>query len=278
MRSLAVFLLAGGLAFPAQATPPEPQGAELDYRVYVGGIAAARYSVRYTATDRRMEIALTGQTEGVTDWFAGWRVTQFAEADVDPLAPHVPPRIEYRTSSLFRSDPREVRLALFPDRPGDWWASPEKNPEPRTPIDPAQTQGVLDPLTASFLGLSRLGSGDSCPDVLPVFDGRRRFDAVFEPARSEVLAASSYGLYAGPTLICRFTLRRLGGYLLRESDWNRPEDRDKPIAVHLASVLPGHPRVPVRIESDLTLGSIVVHLVAARPARGATRMAALPPQ
>lgn len=277
MRSLAVVLLAGGLALPASASTPEPQGAELEYRVYVGGIGAARYAVRYTATEGRTAIALTGQTEGMTDWFAGWRATQFAEAEFDPRAPHIPPRIDYRSASIFRSEPRDVRLSLFPDRPADWWASPEKDDEPRTPIDAGQTQGVLDPLTASFLSLSRIGDSQTCPDQLSVFDGRRRFDAVFRPAQSEVLKASSYNMFAGPTLVCRFVIKRLGGYVIRETDWNRPEDRERPITVHLASVLPGHPRIPVRIESELSMGSIVVHLVAARPATGATRMAALPP-
>lgn len=277
MRSFAVVFLACGLAFPVLARAEEPQGAELEYRVYVGGIGAARYAVRYTATEGRTAIALTGQTEGVTDWFAGWRATQFAEAEFDPRAPHIPPRIEYRAASIFRSEPREVRVSLFSDRPADWWASPEKDNEPRTPIDTTQTQGVFDPLTASFLSLSRIGDSQTCPDQLPVFDGRRRFDAIFHPAQSEVLKATSYSMYAGPTLVCRFVIKRLGGYVIRDNDWNRPEDRERPITVHLASVLPGHPRVPVRIESELSMGSIVVHLVAARPVSGATRMAALPP-
>jgi len=278
MRPLGYFLIVASLGLSLSARAQEPRGAELEYRVYVGGIAAARYFLRYTASDTRTEIALTAQTEGVTDWIIGWRSSQFAEADVDPLSPSRVQQVAFRTEGVFRGQVRRVDLRSYANQPAEWQISPPEDPEPRTPIVPEQTAGTLDPLTGTFLGLRQQADTGGCPTQIPVFDGRRRFDAVFAPPRAEELKPSSYTIFAGPTLVCQFTIKRIGGYVIRENDWNRAEDREKPIILHLGNVLPGLPRLPVRIESELTVGSIIVHLVAARPASGVTRMAALPAQ
>lgn len=278
MRPLSYFVIASSLCLSTAARAVEPTGAELEYRVYVGGIAAARYFLRYTATDTRTEIALTAQTEGMTDWFLGWRSSQFAEAEIDPLSPSRARQVAYRTEGVFRGEVRRVELRSYANRPAEWQISPPEDPEPRTPIEPEQTAGTFDPLTGTFLNLRQGAEIGACPGPIPVFDGRRRFDAVFAPPRTEEIKPSSYTIFAGPTLVCQFTIKRIGGYIIRESDWNRPEDRDRPIILHLGKVLPGLPPLPVRVESELTVGSIIAHLVAARPASGVTRMAALPAQ
>ncbi len=278
MRPLLSLLLAGSLCLPVVSHAAEPQGAELEYRVYVGGIAAARYFIRYTATDLRSEIALTAQSEGFVDWLIGWRSSQHAEAEVDPLSPTLVQRVSFRSTGVFRGQTRTAEVTAYPNRPAEWRIDPPEDPEPRTPIILEQTAGTLDPLTGTFLSLRQVADAATCPGKIPVFDGRRRFDAVFEPPQAQVLPVSTYTIFSGPTLVCRFTMKRLGGYIIRENDWNKPEDRDRPITLHLGTVLPGLPRLPVRVESELTVGSVVAHLVAARPASGATRMAALPPK
>ncbi|KJV10560.1 hypothetical protein VZ95_04030 [Elstera litoralis] len=278
MRPLCSFFIVVSLGLPVAARAAEPQGAELEYRVYVGGIAAARYFLRYTATDTRTEIALTAQTEGFTDWLLGWRSSQFAEAEVDPLSPSRARQVAFRTEGVFRGEVRRVELRSYADRPAEWQISPPEDPEPRTPILPEQTAGTFDPLTGTFLNLRKGTDVAGCPAEIPFFDGRRRFDAVFGQQRLDEVKPSSYTIFSGPTLVCQFTIKRIGGYVLRANDLNRPEDRDKPIFLHLGTVLPGLPRLPVRIESELTLGSVIAHLVAARPASGVTRMAALPAQ
>jgi hypothetical protein len=91
-------------------------------------------------------------------------------------------------------------------------------PEPparpgRLPVSEADRRGVVDPLTAVLLpvkaGADPLAPA-ACDRLLPIYDGRRRYDLALFYSRMEHFAAQGY---AGPALVCGVVLNPIAGYV-----------------------------------------------------------------
>jgi Protein of unknown function (DUF3108) len=87
------------------------------------------------------------------------------------------------------------------------------------PVDKAQLEGVLDPMSAVFLHAhSDNPNADTkvCQQRVPVFDGVQRFDLVLTPKRAVHITRDQLSSYSGLGVICRVKYVPLGGY--------RPDD------------------------------------------------------
>lgn len=93
---------------------------------------------------------------------------------------------------------------------------------PRTPTIPGtipvrreQLEGVIDPMAGAFL-TARSGdpNGDLsvCNQLLPVFDGKSRFDLVLKPKRRVMVQNRSRSSYSGPAAVCRVKFIPISGY------------------------------------------------------------------
>ena len=93
--------------------------------------------------------------------------------------------------------------------------SPEPPPRPgRLPVSEADRRGTADPLTAVLLA----GKPDAdalapaaCDRLLPIYDGRRRYNLALSYSRMEKFAAA-HG-YSGPALVCGVVLEPIAGYV-----------------------------------------------------------------
>jgi hypothetical protein len=240
-----------GCALPAAAD-------RLHYDVFVGGVKAVSLTAEVGFDGTRYAAGITAKTEGVTDWLLGWRLSAFSEGErgMDGMTPAL-----HRSVSRFRGENRSVDIRFDQGRLTGWSVTPpEENDSDRVPVTREEALGALDAISG-ILGAMLESRDGSCPNPARIFDGRRRFNLIFTDKGTQVLKPSDYGLYKGEAMACEFRLERIAGYLKRPTDWNRPEDRDRPTLVFSQSVLPSLPPVPVRLESDLTLGAVVVHLV-----------------
>lgn len=85
---------------------------------------------------------------------------------------------------------------------------PDKRRSRKTvPLLPEHLRDVFDPLSA-IMALTRTDAGHPCQKRLPIFDGRQRFDLVFEPAGRERKGRDG----APPGYICRVRYVPVAGY------------------------------------------------------------------
>lgn len=93
---------------------------------------------------------------------------------------------------------------------------PRTRPARRTiPVKQQQLEGVVDPMSGAFLtARSNNPNGDLsvCNQLLPVFDGRARFDLVLKPKKRVLVQNKARSSYSGPAAICRVKFIPISGH------------------------------------------------------------------
>lgn len=244
-------------------------GVRLLYRVHVGGIAVLDAAADVSVAPGRYSVSVQAETEGLIGRFAAWRSRSSASG---ALAGAGPAPDSFRASSLWRGEPRSVRIDYGPGGALTAVADPPADGVERDPVPPDLQQGTLDPLSAVVAAMIGVRQEGTCGRSLPVFDGRHRYDLSFAPLGGRRLERSRYSVFAGDALHCRASYRSIAGqWKNRGSGWFRPGGgaaERPPVDVYIAPVRDGVPPVPVRVETDSPFGSVVAHLVevAALPA------------
>jgi len=145
----------------------------------------------------------------------------------------------------------------------------------RTRPPASQTRGVIDPLSALAIPAAPRGLAplSACGRTQRIFDGTMRYDVALFPSRAETIVVGSESL---ATLVCRAELRsNLGFPRPRTQLWPQPMPQGRRALIWLAPVAGGRLLVPVRLESDLRFGRLVIETTDPRVFGGAARAAAL---
>ncbi|TAD89962.1 MAG: DUF3108 domain-containing protein [Alphaproteobacteria bacterium] len=237
------------------------------YDVYVGGVRALQMQAALGMDEGSYSLQLTARTHGFAEWLLGWRsrVISTGLLERPASARGAEDRAGVRPSrhsleALFRGSLRTVRL--------DWTgttvsvsATPPIEEDNRDPVPDALRVNAVDPLTATVIALRAVAERQACQQDIPVFDGRRRFDAVLQTGTRPTLPANSYSSFEGAAVHCTLRINRIAGYSRSENNFNRAEDRDRSIDIWFAPVATGAVPVPVRVEVELSMGAIVAHLM-----------------
>ena len=123
--------------------------------------------------------------------------------------------------------------------------APEKE---RDVVPDALQQATVDPLTASLLTV-----GTECRGLVPVFDGRRRYDLRLEELPPATVPWSRGALYAGSARRCRAIVEARAGF------WrDDPRDSETPTTLDYWIASPGErlPPVPVYLELSGARGTL----------------------
>lgn len=178
MPRLSAFLLVGVLALPQGAA-----AAELRYDIHWGGFHAAQAELSHTGSAASLSVRSIGVTRSLTGFAL--------EAE--------------RTDEVFRTEAGTRKWAsrlavdfsgppqVLVDELNRLDGKPER--EKRPPVPAPLIQGSLDPLTALTLGGRAVAQGKDA--LLPVFDGRNRYDVRLEPvgpgkARATVIPRAGF--------------------------------------------------------------------------------------
>lgn len=254
LRSLLVAMAA--LLWPLSLGAAPVQDLDLVYEIHVGGLSMGTLRVRTTVAGADYHLRSDLQTSGLIGWLTGF--TSLAVSDGIFTAEGPRPRI-HRADNLWRGDKRWSEQQYIPGRPVLGDVFPSQAADERAPVPSEQTIGTLDPLTAGLVLSAVAGSGRAEPQVIPVFDGRRRYDLIATPEPPETIAAPAY---VGPARVVDVSMRRIAGF--SPSPFFPPPSEDEKARIWFApasSHLPRHD-VPVRLRSDGPMGSVVVTLVA----------------
>ncbi len=151
--------------------------------------------------------------------------------------------------------------------------SPRKRPLPGTiPVTREQLEGVVDPMSGAFLTArspNPYGDLNVCNQMLPVFDGKARFDLVLKPKKAVMVHNAAPTNYSGPAVICRVKFIPIAGYQPDNAGIRLMTQSDE-IEVWLMPVRGTYMYVPYRIVLPTPVGygtAVVTSIRVAGPKR-----------
>lgn len=168
----------------------------------------------------------------------------------------VPGQFEAHVVTSDESD--TIQMALQNGAIRQLVALPPFPPTPeRVPMTSALLQGVIDPLSAAIIPDDTLGGdvGDECRRVLPVFDGRRRYDLGL--SFKEMRDISIPGDAAEPILVCKLVLTPLAGQQVNSSILHYFV-KGQEIEVSLEPIAAAHILIPVGAAIPMLVGTLHV--------------------
>jgi len=239
-RLAGVVLFALDLAAPAVAADP------IAMRVEVFGFAGLHILTLKSRIDERPNryaITTDYATSGVAGLVVELSSHSHAEGRLgDGLVQPEAFRVDIRRNRVDRHN----RVDYRPDGTVEAVSTP---PLP-SPVAPAVATGTVDNLTAYFRLERQLARTGSCTLVVPVFDGRHRYDLTFTDAGKTALSPAGGQRFEGNTIACRMERRNLG-----VPDAERDEGA-RGGTIWYARLLPGELLVPVRMEMETQLGTV----------------------
>lgn len=273
--SLWLAIFASGILFTSvHAAPHEAHGTaftgndiqKMTYEVYAGGINAvtAELGVSLKQEDR-YSLALEAETKGflgkIVPWTGlfetyGWLLDDGSEL----------PEL-HRSTAIFRGekDLKEYRY----NRDGSFEsfkiieAGQDKTP---SSLNPDLVQGTTDALTATLTVMENIMTEGNCEGSSEVFDGKRRFELIFNHQADVVISPTNYNIYKGPAVQCSVEVKPLAGkWHEKPRGWMsiQEQGRDKGTlpTVWLASLDEDGPAVPVKVRVKTNYGTLFMHLV-----------------
>lgn len=211
------FLLAAG-AFAAltsifAVSPAEAQGrVDARYTVTLGGLPIGKGAWVIDIAEDQFTAAASGATSGLLRVFAAG---QGSGASRGYIVNGMPIAASFAASVTADKKTEEIRMTLDKGDIKDFAISPPTQPNPdRIPLTEAHRKGAIDPMTAMLLRVSGAGnpvSPQACQRVLPVFDGRVRYDLALVFKRIEHVKTDKG--YEGPVVVCGIYFSPIAGHV-----------------------------------------------------------------
>jgi hypothetical protein len=247
-------------AEPSQlaALTPGDRRVTLDYAVYIGGFRTIdiAFDARIGRGDYRLKMDLTA--EGLLNWVLEWSMSAYSEGRFGDKGV-IPVRAGH--DSRWRGNMRRIRLDYRGGGPPVTEIVPPPDEDDRRPVPVEARTGARDLAGAVLSTLFTVGATNGCTHSEPVFDGRRRFDLVFEQVGRERFVPGEYSPFRGEAVKCTLRIRRIAGFRLTTSRYRWMSTGQA--VVWIGRPFPDAPPVPVRLEMDTMLGALRAHLTAA---------------
>jgi hypothetical protein len=220
MRSGVLGLLLAGLAAisPAGAVGGEDSGdpaapvstLDLNLDLFVGGITLGHAGMTARVQGSGYKAVSTLQTSGIVNAF--WQSKIETSSSGTLAAGTVRPSLYDSFSQYRQAERRQVTLTFEPDGPVSVHAVPAYPPS-SAEISYDQKKQSLDPLSAMvFLVNNMPATGQKpCEAVAPIYDGRRRYDVVFNYVKQTDIRMDN-GIYSGPGYVCQIHYNQVAGY------------------------------------------------------------------
>ena len=263
MRSVAICVACAVLSNPAMAAE---KNHKMSYEVYAGGINAvsAELGVDYQKKGH-YDIALTAFTKGFLGTLAPWEGT-FETRGWRNASGMDQPEL-HRSVATWRGED-EVKEYSY-NRKGDFVSykiTDHENKADNAQPDDALTAGTIDVLTATLHAMQTIGKGGNCEGTTEIFDGSRRFKLTFRFEADEVLSATRYNVYQGPSQRCVAEVTPAGGKWHDKprgclSIQEQGRQNGSLPTVWFAKLDESGPAVPVKVRVKSDYGAMFMHLV-----------------
>ncbi|MBN9525272.1 MAG: DUF3108 domain-containing protein [Alphaproteobacteria bacterium] len=257
MRKIAM-LLAGLLATAPVLTARaegETHRLRFSFDFYSGGAQLMTVDTQAVRQGEAYRGESTARSTGVFDFLMRLRSLNTVEGMIDGGV--VMPR-RFVTDADWRFSKRRVDITWNERREAISVADPPPEADDRDPVEPAQTVGALDPLSAALAQV--LYTADKpCETRVPIFDGRRRYDLVMTLDGEDTFTPTDYTSFTGKALRCAIRVERIAGYARSAEEQNREMDQRKTM-LWVARYPDQRLLVPVRLVADSFFGSVIGHL------------------
>lgn len=236
------------------ATVPAAAQGRLDarYSVTLAGLPIGKGAWVIDIAADQYTAAASGTTSGLLRVFASG---QGSGASRGFMVAGSPVPASFAASITADKKTEEVRMALSKAGVKDFAITPPATPDPdRIPVTEEHRRGASDPMTASLIRVH--GSGDplgpqACQRVIPIFDGRIRYDLQFVYKRMERVKADKG--YEGPAVVCAVFFVPVAGHIpSRTAIKYLVKQRD--MEVWLAPVAATRVLVPFRVSIPTPIG------------------------
>jgi hypothetical protein len=254
MRAPLLFALFSFAAGPAGAFSTSGERIELTFDV-TAGARVAQMTLAYSATGSGYEIESSQRSAGILDWFFPWRSTTAVAGRFD--GPASVPTL-YRSEGTFRGNPRKVELFFEDGKVVRMETVPENRDDERDEVPVEMRAGALDPVSAILATIRQANETGSCAARVPVFDGRQRYDIVFEDMGPREVPRHHASTFHGMARACEFNWVPIAGRR-RNPNVTSANDRRGGVA-YMAPIGIGATEAPVRIEFHAWFGTVTGHL------------------
>lgn len=240
--------MCGALAGLLLAGPAFADGKlEARYKLTLAGLELGRAAFLLEVGDNSYTASGSARLTGVVKAVASGKGSAGARGAVQ--ASGLAPR-SFAMEAETEKKAEAIRLSLAGGTVTDAKVEPPVPPaDDRVPMTDKDKRGVLDPMTAALFvvpGTGEMMSPKSCERLLPIFDGRQRYDLSLSYERVDQVKADKG--YAGPALVCRVAYKPVAGhranrtsvkYMMRNKDmyvWLAPVEGTRVLAPFRASV------------------------------------------
>lgn len=250
----------GGLVKSGMAAP---KTHKLHYVVYAGGINAVTATLDLDLRKTTYDLALKGETRGFLKALAPW-TGSFATQGWRSDTAYFPRLHTSKSGWKTEQDIKEYRYDRKRNFLGLKHTEDGHDKSPQT-IDPALTKGTTDILSATLAVMSAVAYDKPCAGQADVFDGKRRFAAIFKDQGAVTLKESAQAIYAGPARMCTLEIKPKGGkWGKKPRGWLALQEQGRQSGtmptLWMANV-PGVPvAVPVKIRVKTKYGTLFMHL------------------
>jgi hypothetical protein len=249
------------LSPPPKLIPDFPP-IETSYDVYVGGIHLIAAKIWFEEVGSAYRSVVKAETTGLVGHFFPWNTILDSKGTIegDTFKPQ-----DFFTRDDWANKPKITRLHFDGKGGVTPGFDPPNTDKDREEVTDAQRLNSLDPVTAGLQMLGHIAVQKSCAIPVPIFDGKRRFDIIGRDGAIEDVSDDDYGVYTGKARTCHADFKMISGeWKDREHAkfWQKTETEPgrEPFHIWLASVAPGLPEIPVRMESGSIAGLVIVHL------------------
>ena len=227
---------------------------KLAYDVFIGDLLAGSADFEVNRGLERYVVENRVRSHGMLDFLLEYKGQNKVVGRIFPQGAR--PNY-YEARSSWAGEQRIVEISYDAAGRLTYKAVPPAAEDDRDTVPAHLLPGTMDPMTAAFTAFTRVSRPTICNDILKIFDGRRRYDIYL----SEVAGSETKGpQYSGYARVCRArqtvhagTSRRIWLPRFSRPDW---------VDIWIASIRPDLPLLPVRIQADLGVADLVVHLVA----------------
>ncbi len=250
-------------AAPALAGP----GVQtLTYDVYTSGFHAVEATLTLdTGKKDRYDIFAEGRTRGVLETLVPWEGT-FATKGWVLKGGKLQPEL-HRSTAVWRGEEDIKEYSYGKD--GSFKSLVVKNhnePIEEGDTDDEVTQGTIDVLTSTLAMLQNIDKGGECAGTSEVFDGKRRFEMIFNHEGHQDLKRSGYNVYEGPSTKCTVEVKPVAGkWHKKPRGWLSIQEQGRARGtmptVWVGKIGENGLPVPVKVMVKTAYGTMFMHLV-----------------
>lgn len=235
----------------------------LGYQLYASGFDVVQIDVSLDTQPTTYGITAVAQTRGLWKTLVPWSNMITAHGRIKQSDAY-PQTARYDT--VWRDSPQSVSMMFANDGSIETKTQPERKKSTRSEATTEQIKGAIDPVSALVeVILRETQKAQGCQGKIKSFDGRRVYNLILNNKGTENLQQTSYNIFSGPATRCEVTFEPVAGFPKKEKArgfWNAKDNADQrnPLIIWFAKPQGLEQSVPVRVQSDVQLGTIVAHL------------------